>query len=48
MNQAVKNNPKKFPQGYILELSQKEWELVKSKFLTSPLGGGKVKMDGMN
>jgi len=44
INQAVKNNPKKFPQGYILELSQKEWELVKSKFLTSPLGGGKVKL----
>ncbi len=45
INQAVKNNPKKFPQGYILELNQKEWNQVKSKFLTSPLGGGKVKDD---
>lgn len=44
INQAVKNNPKKFPQGYIIELTPKEWELVKSKFLTSPLGGGKVKL----
>ena len=44
INQAVKNNPKKFPQGYIIELTPKEWGLVKSKFLTSPLGGGKVKL----
>ena len=43
INQAVKNNPNKFPQGYVFELTQKEWEPVKSKFLTSPLGGGKVK-----
>jgi len=44
INQAVKNNQKKFPQGYIIELNQKEWDQVKSKFLTSPLGGGKVKL----
>ncbi|HLX54079.1 MAG TPA: ORF6N domain-containing protein [Aquella sp.] len=43
VNQAVKNNPDKFPNGYIIELNQKEWGEVKSKILTSPLGGGKVK-----
>jgi len=44
INQAVKNNPDKFPKGYIIELTSKEWEPVKSKFLTSPLWGGKVKL----
>jgi hypothetical protein len=44
INQAVKNNPDKFPAGYIIELTSREWEPVKSKFLTSPLGGGKVKL----
>lgn len=43
VNEAVKNNPEKFPDGYIFELSKDEWEEVKSKFSTSPLGGGKVK-----
>jgi len=43
INEAVKNNPEKFPSGYIFELSKDEWETVKSKFSTSPLGGGKVK-----
>ena len=43
INQAVKNNPEKFPDGYVFELSKDEWETVKSKFSTSPLGGGKVK-----
>ncbi len=44
INQAVKNNPDKFPVGYFFELSPEEWGSVKSKFLTSPLGGGKVKL----
>lgn len=44
INQAVKNNPQKFPGGYIFELTPEEWEPVKSKYLTSPLGGGKVKL----
>lgn len=43
VNQAVKNNPEKFPKNYILEFSKEEWGEVKSKILTSPLGGGKVK-----
>lgn len=45
VNQAVKNNHNKFPDGYIIELNTAEWDWVKSKFLTSPiLGGGKVKL----
>jgi phage regulator Rha-like protein len=34
INQAVKNNPKKFPQGYIFELDKKEVENLRSKILT--------------
>ena len=44
INQAVRNNPDKFPKGYTLEFSKAEWEEVRSNFLTSPLGGGKVKI----
>lgn len=44
INEAVKNNPEKFPEGYIIELTSDEWWPVKSKFSTSPLGGGKVKL----
>ena len=42
INEAVSNNPDKFPEGYILELSKIDWELLKSKFSTS-IKGGKVK-----
>ena len=44
VNEAVKNNPDKFPKDYLFELDKDEWEEVKSKFSTSPLGGGKVKV----
>jgi hypothetical protein len=43
INEAVKNNPAKFPAGYIMELNKEEWELLKSKFSTSTKGG-KVKL----
>ncbi|EFK96835.1 conserved hypothetical protein [sediment metagenome] len=43
INEAVKNNPDKFPDGYIIELDKKEWEELKSKFSTSNKGG-KVKL----
>ena len=39
INQAVKNNPKKFPDGYIFQLDKKEWSILKSKFLISSWGG---------
>ena len=34
INQAVKNNPKKFRQGYILELTEDESAALRSNFLT--------------
>ncbi len=42
INEAVKNNPEKFPEDYIFDLSKEEWEPLKSKFSTS-IKGGKVK-----
>ena len=43
INEAVKNNLDKFPQGYLVELTSEEWDLLKSKFSTS-IKGGKVKL----
>ena len=34
INQAVKNNPRKFPEGYIFELNNQEIASLRSKFLT--------------
>jgi len=31
INEAVKNNPDKFPEGYILDLSDESWESLRSK-----------------
>lgn len=35
INQAVKNNQKKFPKGYVFEIDNKELAELKSKFLIS-------------
>ena len=35
INEAVKNNPDKFPDEYIIELRKDEWDSLKSKFSTS-------------
>lgn len=43
INEAVKNNPNKFPEGYIIELTRNEWDSLKSKISTSTKGG-KVKL----
>lgn len=43
INEAVKNNPDKFSDGYIMELDKNEWASLKSKFSTS-MKGGKVKL----
>lgn len=42
INEAVKNNPDKFPHDYIVELDKDEWNALKSKFSTS-MKGGKIK-----
>jgi hypothetical protein len=43
INEAVSNNPEKFPDGYIIELTIDEWNTLKSKFSTS-IKGGKIKL----
>ncbi len=43
INEAVKNNPDKFPAGYLIELTKDEWAALKSKFSTSKKGG-KIKL----
>ena len=39
INEAVKNNPDKFPSGYVIELTDSEWKTLKSKISTSSWGG---------
>lgn len=39
INEAVKNNPDKFPLDFYFELSKEEEETLKSKFSTSSWGG---------
>ncbi len=43
INEAVRNNPEKFPEGYVFDLTQDEWVVLKSKYSTSKRGG-KVKL----
>ncbi len=43
INEAVSRNPEKFPEGYLIELTNDEWEPLKSQFATS-IKGGKVKL----
>ncbi|HHX8166006.1 TPA: ORF6N domain-containing protein [Legionella pneumophila] len=43
INEAVGRNPEKFPTGYLIELTQEEWEPLKSQFATS-IKGGKTKL----
>ena len=35
INQAVRNNPEKFPEGYIFQLENQEFVDLRSKFLTT-------------
>ena len=39
VNEAVRNNPEKFPPGYIFTLTGEEWENLRSKISTSNRGG---------
>lgn len=41
VNQAVKNNPAKFPQGYIIELNEEESAVLRSKISTLERKKGK-------
>ena len=42
INQAVKNNPDKFAEGYIFQLDNKEFISLRSKFLTTNLAKTRV------
>jgi hypothetical protein len=39
INEAVSNNPEKFPSNYIIDLDSEEWKNLKSKISTSSWGG---------
>lgn len=39
VNQAVKNNPEKFPKGYLITPDNQELAILKSKFLIASWGG---------
>ena len=41
VNQAVKNNPDKFPAGYVVELTLEEIKVLRSKILTLETNPGK-------
>jgi phage regulator Rha-like protein len=42
INEAVKNNPDRFPEGYILDLSDESWDSLRSKISTlKDVGRGK-------
>lgn len=41
INQAVKNNPDKFPEGFVCELTKEEWAVLRSKILTLEPTSGK-------
>jgi hypothetical protein len=42
VNEAVKNNPEKFPDGYIVYLSENEFEILRSKISTAKLSKSRV------
>jgi len=42
INEAVKNNPDKFPCGYIITLSDEEFEDLRSKYSTTKLNKSRV------
>lgn len=39
LNQAVKRNPSRFPSDFMLQLTNGEWEILKSQSVTSSWGG---------
>jgi phage regulator Rha-like protein len=39
VNEAVRNNADKFPEGYIVNLKSEDWECLRSKFSTLDIAG---------
>lgn len=48
INEAVKNNPEKFPKGYVLELDNQESAVLRSKFSTLEVTQGRGKYSKHN
>lgn len=48
VNEAVKNNPEKFPEGYVIELDKDEATFLRSKISTLEIGAGKGKYSKYN
>ena len=42
INQAIRNNPGKFPEGFVFQLNEDEFENWKSKILTSNLSAREI------
>ncbi len=42
INQAIRNNPGKFPEGFVFQLNEQEFENWKSKILTSNLSAKEI------
>lgn len=42
VNEAVKNNPEKFPEGYVIYLDEEETDFLRSKFSTLEIGNEPV------
>ena len=48
VNQAVRNNPRKFPEGYVITLSDEESEVLRSKLLMLESKEGKGRYSKYN
>jgi len=44
INEALRRNIEKFPEGYVIDLNVEEWKSLKSQLATSIKKGGKVKL----
>ena len=42
INEAVKNNQNKFPQGYVIPLNKQEWDRLRSKYSTTNIAKVRV------
>ena len=47
VNQAVKNNPDKFPKGYVIVLAPAEWQDLRSKVLITNFSKTRVPPQGL-
>src|SRR5690606_21726305 len=43
LNQSVKRNVERFPEDFMFTLSEKEWENLRSQFVTSSWGGSRYR-----